>query len=131
MTPTSDVVARLDDAATDYVRRYVSLMAVGVEFRAASVLSAVGDRFPKKEVYNALTYMTRAGQLTRLGYGRYEVARQVTDWEFRALTAERLLAEARAGLTQIASGRDKDGNALDFFQDIAGEVLASIGGGNG
>lgn len=49
----------------------------------------------------------------------------------RALTAERLLAEAREALTKIASGKDKDGNAVDFFQDIAGEALASIGGGNG
>lgn len=43
-------------------------------FRASDVVRAYGDQ-PRKEIYNALTYLTRTGAIRRLGYGRYEASR--------------------------------------------------------
>jgi hypothetical protein len=30
------------------------------------------DRFPRKAIFNALTYLTKTGELVRIGYGRYQ-----------------------------------------------------------
>lgn len=46
--------------------------------------------------------------------------------QLAAVAAER--DALREALTMIASGKDKDGRAVDFFQDVAGEALAAGGG---
>lgn len=95
--------------ARDYVLRYVAQMQVGVEFRPEFILAAGGDRFPKKEIYNALTYMARTGDIKRVGYGRYEVATDVEcnlSWQFRAETAEARIAELEAALGTLEGACD-------------------------
>lgn len=64
------------DSATETIAKIISLARPGSEVTAATARKAVADRGVEaepKHVYNALTYLKRAGKLKRVGYGRYVV----------------------------------------------------------
>jgi hypothetical protein len=58
------------ESTTELVSSYIRGRRL---FCADDVARAYGDR-PRKEIYNALTYLKRTGAVRRVGYGRYEAA---------------------------------------------------------
>lgn len=67
-----NAMLRRDGAPLQHVRRIAMGTKPGDVIEVVSLLS---PEFTKKEVYNAVTYLARRGELSRVGYGRYTPAR--------------------------------------------------------
>lgn len=74
-TEIKRLTARRGETATEWLRRYTT--GLEGEFTAGDVGAASPDAFSTEQVYNALTYLSRTGELERLGYGRYRAARSL------------------------------------------------------
>jgi hypothetical protein len=62
--------------AGDVLSAVVAALPAEGEFDTSEIVEAVDA--PRKEIYNALGYLTRRKRITRLAYGRYQVGAGVS-----------------------------------------------------